>query len=339
MKVRHAMLLLFVLLPLVCNAEIRLPHVLSDHAVLQRERPIHIWGWASPFDMIRVLFHEQSVETKADGFGTWEVWLKPEEAGGPFTLTISDDKNTDKLLRTDILVGDVWIASGQSNMEMPLNGFSPEVRVKDGDKEIAAANQPMLRLLIQKRRASPVALEDTDDSWMRCTPETAKQFSAVAYSFGRKIAKKEHVPIGLIDMTWGGTPAHSWISPEGIGYAGLQSVAIDGGRIAREQGHADRLRAIFAQEDAAFAEAGKPVNTRGRIPNDHGGSWTPGTLYNGMVAPYVAYAIKGVIWYQRRNRCDTRSSSKLCKGVFCTNPRLASTMGPGPISILVRADF
>jgi sialate O-acetylesterase len=279
------------------NAEVRLPHLLSDHAVLQRDRPIHIWGSASPSENVTIKFHSQTIASQANSVGFWEAWLKPEDAGGPFTLIVSGDASLAPIQRVDILVGDVWIASGQSNMEFPLKGFG-DAPLKDGDKEIAAANQPKLRLLVQQKRTSSVPLSETEDTWAQCTPETAKDFSAVAYFFGREISSKEHVPVGLIDTTWGGTPAHSWISPEGIAYANLTSVAINGGRIAREQGRADEIRAMYAADDAALKAAGKPLPARPRIPNDHGGSWIPGTLYNAMIAPYTKYTINGAIWYQ-----------------------------------------
>jgi sialate O-acetylesterase len=297
MRLRFAALFALSLSFLPLGAEVRLPHLLSDHAVLQRDRPVRIWGWASASEKVTVTFHGQTVMAQADSFGSWETWLKPEAAGGPYTLTVAGDATASPLKRVDLLMGDVWIASGQSNMEFPLKGFTG-APLKDSEKEIAAATQPKIRLLVQKKRLSAVPLSDSEDTWTDCTPETAKDFSAVAYFFGRTLQAKEHVPIGLIDTTWGGTPAHSWISPEGIAYAGLSSVSVDGGKIARDQGRADEIRAQFAMEDAAMKAAGKPVATHPRIPNDHGGSFTPGTLYNAMIAPYTKYAIKGAIWYQ-----------------------------------------
>ena len=194
-------------------------------------------------------------------------------------------------------MGDVWIASGQSNMEFPLKGFTG-APLKNSEAEIAAANQPDLRLLLQKKRTSATVLADTQDTWTQCTPDTAKNFSAIAYFFGRELSQKEHVPIGLIDSTWGGTPAHAWISDAGIAAAHLPSVATDAARIARDQGMADQLRSIYAAKDEASKAAGLPLPTHPRIPNDHGGSWAPATLYNAMIAPYTKYAIKGAIWYQ-----------------------------------------
>lgn len=303
MIVRCALFLLATaLVPVGIAAEVRLPQVLSDHAVLQRERPIHIWGTASPSEKVTVQFHAQSVSGLADSWGTWEVWLLSEPAGGPYTLTITGSNSSKRVQRTDILVGDVWVASGQSNMEIPLTGFKG-APINNSVQEIAAANQPKLRLLRQKKRTSAVPLNDTDDAWTLCTPDTAKDFSAIAYFFGRKLSQEENVPVGLIDTTWGGSPVQSWISPDGISYFNLVSIDSDQARYAHDQSRADEIRAALNAEDDALRAAGKPVPNRGRIPNDYGaswtnGSWTPGTLFNAMVAPYTRYTIKGVLWYQ-----------------------------------------
>jgi sialate O-acetylesterase len=278
-------------------AEIRLPHVISDHAVLQRDQPVRIWGWAGYGEHISVTLHDQKVDTVADQNGKWEAWLRPERAGGPYVLHITGDATAAPIERTDILMGDVWLASGQSNMEMPLKGFAT-APIKDSEKEIAAANYPKIRLLVQTKRTAAAPIGDTDNVWTLCTPETAKDFSAVAYFFGRKIHQEENVPIGLIDTTWGGTPAHAWISAEGIGWANLDSVALDGGRIARVGSDADAIRENQKIQDEQMKAAGKTPPTHARNQGDPYKSWTPSTLYNGMVAPFVNYTVKGFLWYQ-----------------------------------------
>ena len=280
----HLISLLALAVSLSSAAEIRLPHVLSDHGVLQRNQPVRIWGWASPAEIVTVSFHGQTVKATADSYGAWEAWLRPESAGGPYTLAVSGDKSQSTQQRTDILVGDVWIASGQSNMEFPLKGFTG-APMKDSQKEIAAANHPNLRMLLQKHRTSAAPMADQDDVWAVSTPKVATNFSAVAYFFARRIQDEEKgVPIGLIDTTWGGTPAHSWISQEGIAWSGLTSVYLDAGKVTREQGIADAIKSNGAAS--------------GRIPGEHGGAWAPSTLFNAMIAPYVKYTIKGAIWYQ-----------------------------------------
>jgi sialate O-acetylesterase len=296
------------LLPLAASAAVQLPNLFSDHAVLQRDRPVRIWGSASAGEQVTIRFHDQTASTQTDPMGNWEAWLTPEPAGGPYTLAVSGNSTPTPIERTDILVGDVWLASGQSNMEFPLTGFTgtSPAPLKDGEKEIAAANHPRLRLLIQKRATSTVPLTEGSDGWTECTPDTARHFSAIAYFFGREISERENVPVGLIDSTWGGTPAHSWISTEGLADANLTSVFEDAGRIAQDQGRADQIRAYYAREDAALQAAGKPPASHPRIPTDHGGAWVPGTLYNAMIAPYTRYAIKGAIWYQGETDSDVK---------------------------------
>jgi sialate O-acetylesterase len=183
-------------------------------------------------------------------------------------------------------------------MNMPLKGFNPGMRIKDGEKEIASATHPRIRLLIQRKATSNIPLYDSEDSWSECTPDTARDFSALAYFFGREILEAEDVPVGLIDITWGSTPAHAWISLTGISDANLTSILKDAPVIAQEQARADRLRALYKEEDDASRRQGQPAKTHPPIPNDHSGSWVPGTLFNAMISPYTKYAIKGVIWYQ-----------------------------------------
>jgi len=279
------------------TAEVRLPHVLSDHAVLQREQPVRIWGWAAPAEQVHVMFHEQTVAAQADQWGAWQAWLKPEKAGGPYTLKVTGDATTAPLVRTDILMGDVWIAAGQSNMEFPLQGFGADTQLKNQDQEIAASTQPNLRLLLQARVNSPMPLVDSSDTWTLCTPDTAKKFSAVAYFFGRRIAEEENVPVGLISITWGGTAGQAWISPDGVAWGGLNNLPAETAFSMNDMARATAIKTQNEVEDAKAKAEGKQVVKHPRAPGDHG-PFTPSVLFNGMVAPYVNYAIKGTLWYQ-----------------------------------------
>lgn len=276
-------------------AEVRLPKIFSDHAVLQRERPVHVWGTATPGANLQVMFHGQRAVAQADRLGNWSAYLAPEKAGGPYTLSVTGD-GAEKTA-SDVLVGDVWFASGQSNMEMPLNGFPPSAAVKDAEKEIAAATNPRLRLLVAEHKSSDVPLKDAAGSWTECTPETARNFSAVAYFFGRALAETEKVPIGLIDSTWGGTPADSWISLQSLGsQPGLLPALASRARFADEQADLDATIAAEQREDKEAKEAGKPAPTHSWHPYQT--SWLPAGLYNGMVAPFTPYTLKGFLWYQ-----------------------------------------
>jgi len=279
---------------LAASSEVRLPHVISDHAVLQRGAPIHIWGWASPDAHLKAHFHDQAVSADVDSLGLWSLWLAPESAGGPYTLTITGDGADTKV--NDLLVGDVWFASGQSNMEFPLNGFS-DAPLKNGAQEIAAATNPKIRLLHAGQKVSDFPLTDNTGSWSTCTPEAAATFSAVAYFFGREIAAKEDIPIGLIDSTWGGTPADSWVSMDTLGTnPELLPALAARARFANEQSNLEMQLAKEHRENEAAKAAGQPILKHPWHPFD--GAWVPSGIYNGMVAPFTPYSVKGFLWYQ-----------------------------------------
>jgi sialate O-acetylesterase len=277
------------------SAEITLPNMLTDHAVLQRDRPIHLWGWATPDASLTARFHGQTVAARADRLGEWSLYLAPEAAGGPYTLSIAGD-GPEKTL-TDLLVGDVWFASGQSNMEIPLNGFPGSAVIKDAAREIAAATNPKLRLLLVQHKTSDFPLKDITGTWSDCTPQTAAKFSAIAYFFGREIASHENVPIGLIDSTWGGTPADSWVSLDTLGSRpDLLPAFASRAKFADQQADLDATLAAEKREKEAAKAAGKPVPQYPWHPFE--GSWLPAGLYNGMIAPFTPLTVKGFIWYQ-----------------------------------------
>jgi sialate O-acetylesterase len=181
------------LITLTASAELRLPKVWSDHAVVQRDRPIHVWGWADVGDRVTATLHngsgaEETAAATADPLGHWSLYLPPHAASsGPSTLMVTSGKNGgqmggETIVLNDLLIGDVWLASGQSNMEMPLLGFPGSAVLKNSAEEIQAANHPEIRLLHEPKRFSDFPLQDQDATWQICTPETAASFSSVAYS-------------------------------------------------------------------------------------------------------------------------------------------------------------
>ena len=276
------------------HATVTLPHLLSDHAVLQRGAPIHIWGNADAGEKVAVSFHGASVDSTTDGLGHWSVYLPAEQAGGPYTLTV---KGSNTITLSDILVGDVWFASGQSNMQFPLLGFGPTMLLKNGTEEIQHATHPRIRLLFIPNLSSNYEQADQPNSWMLCTPETAAHFSAVAYFFGLDVQAQEHVPIGLIDSSWGGTPVSSWLSLAGLSQdASLMPEFAARVPMVEEQRNVEPMLAEEKREDAAAKAAGKPAPAHSWHPDPV--SWQPAGLFNAMVAPVLPYAIKGAIWYQ-----------------------------------------
>jgi sialate O-acetylesterase len=276
------------------RAELRLTGVITDHAVLQRDAPIHVWGEDTPATRIMITFHGQSIATRANDLGLWEAWLAPEPAGGPFTLSI---RGSSEISRSDLLVGDVWFASGQSNMEMPLAGFPPGDFVTNSEQEIAQADFPQIRLLRMEKRSSPFPQGSISAVWRQCTPASARDFSAVAYFFARAINEREHVPLGVIDSSWGGTPIDSWISLDGLSAdASLMPAFAARAGFADKQTHLELTEAAEKRADAEAAAHHLPKPKHSWHPDP--ASWVPAGLYNGMVAPFTPYPIKGFLWYQ-----------------------------------------
>lgn len=296
MKLRSLLLLAW-MPACVLVAQVALPKVLSSHMVVQRDLPVHIWGSAAPNQGITVSFRGESRITHADRLGQWSIYLRPGSAGGPFDLTVrgtaeNGATTASSILLTDILVGDVWLASGQSNMEFPLS------RSATTAQDLPNAGNPQIRLLMVKKRASDYAETDIDsDGWELSTPESAKDFSAVAWYFARDISQREHVPIGLIDSTWGGTVVESWVRLTALGAdASLAPLFVSRGKMTDHQ-VIGRLEEIDQQRQIAEAKAaGKPIPQFPWHPPLN--SWAPGLLWNGMIAPLAPFPIRGVLWYQ-----------------------------------------
>jgi sialate O-acetylesterase len=276
------------------SADVRLPKILSSHMVLQRDRPIHFWGWADPDEKVTVTLDGQTAESAADKLGRWSLYLPAHAAAGPLTVNV---KGSNDITIDDVMVGDVWFASGQSNMEMPLKGFPGNAVIKNSEAETQAADQPKLRLLRIRKTTSDFPLNDYQDTWTTCTPDTAANFSAVAYFFGRAIAEKENVTVGLIDSTWGGTPAEAWTSFQGLtSDASLMPVFAAWGTMMDAQTDMGLVKDADQRADEAAEKAHEPKPKHAWRPEP--ASWGPAALYNGMVAPAIGYGIKGAIWYQ-----------------------------------------
>jgi len=200
--------LLFVLSAAVSTrAEVRLPAVISDNMVLQQGMKVRIWGSANPGEHVTVTFDKKSSHATADAKGHWQVFIGPLKAGGPFELTVKGDS---VLNVKNVLVGEVWICSGQSNMEWPL------VNTIGGEQAVAEANYPEIRLFKVEHNTAASPLTDVQGHWVVTTPDEAAHFSAVGYFFGRELHQRLKVPVGLIDSSWGGTPAEAWTSREAL---------------------------------------------------------------------------------------------------------------------------
>ncbi len=279
----------------IARAEVYLPSIFADHMVVQRDLPVHVWGMATPNETVSVTFRGETQNAVADDLGRWSVYLKPGKAGGPFSMLV---RGTNAIMLQDVLAGDVWIASGQSNMEFPMaKGMNRGVNNEKA--EIAAANYPRIRLLDLEPKSSDYPLTDAAirHAWIVCTPASVAQFSAVGYFFARDLQHHQDVPIGVIDDTWGGTVAEAWTSLDALSAnASLMPVFAWRAKLMDELPTTMLQQKKEQQEIEAAKAAGKPVPEFPWHPDPD--SWKPAGLYNAMIAPLTPFAIKGVIWYQ-----------------------------------------
>ncbi|MDF1667788.1 MAG: sialate O-acetylesterase [Planctomycetota bacterium] len=292
-------LLSLILLPTLASADPTLPAVFSDNMVLQRDKAVPVWGKADPGEKVTVEFAGQSLSATANDKGQWTVTLeklKTNATGQELKVT---GKSGQARSYKNVLVGEVWLCSGQSNMQWTLN------RAMNGKAEIAAAKYPLIRLLSVKRTASVKALKNITGRWQPCTPKSAATFSAVGYFFGRHLHKELNVPIGLINSSWGGTRAEAWTK---LGALQAQD------SLAPLLKHWDKSintydvkveKERFQKALTAWKYKLKSVKKGRRAPRKPRMRWDPalsyhrpGNLYNGMISPLIPFAIKGVVWYQ-----------------------------------------
>ncbi|ATC63483.1 sialate O-acetylesterase [Nibricoccus aquaticus] len=254
------------------RGEVKVAAVFSDHAVFQRDRAVPVWGTADVGERVEVVFGAQRKEVVADAAGKWRVSLDALAANATGTELIV--RGTNVVTLRDVLVGDVWLCSGQSNMERQVGERKGQKPLPDAEAEIAAANLPQMRLFKVKKQKLSVPGKDVEAAWAVCSPETllSSEFSAVGYFFGKKIHQEVGVPVGLIDSTWGGTRIEPWTPPEA--FARMPSLA-------------------------AFAVAAQ-------TPDVKADNSTPSNLYYGMIQPLAPYALHGFLWYQgESNLMDT----------------------------------
>ena len=305
------------------HAEVKPNPLFTDGAVLQRGQSVPVWGTARDGEQVTVEIGGQKLSTTAAG-GTWSVSLKPLKEGEALTMKITGD-NT--ITVNNLLVGEVWVCSGQSNMEWPFS------RAHNAMEEAPKANYPKLRMFTVKKTTSHKPLAEATGSWVECSPETVNGFSGVGYFFARDLHNKLGVPVGMIHTSWGGTPAQAWTSLEGFGTdpelkgyadaaakrlvsydaevaahaAAMEKFKVDSKEWNETVGKAyeEALKA-WNEASAQAKAAGQPLppkpnpsSPQPKAPgNPGGGSGNPATLYNGMIAPIIPYGIKGAIWYQ-----------------------------------------
>jgi len=273
------------------------PHPLfTDHAVLQQGVDVPVWGTADPGEAVTVEIGGRHGSATADAKGKWLVRLPPMPAGGPFTMTIS---GRNRVVVSDVLVGEVWLAGGQSNMERQLGPRAGQRPIDDWEKEAAAANDPQIRQFAVAQEKSLTPLETVTGQWTVATPEAVKEFTAVGYFFARDLHRARHVPVGLIHSSWGGTPAEAWTSQAGL--QSLPDFADTGAQIqtliadpeAAHRQYAARLESWFVAHDA-----GSVPRASWELPALDAGGWktmaVPG-LWEDAGEP----DLNGVVWFRK----------------------------------------
>ncbi|SHJ02627.1 sialate O-acetylesterase [Pseudozobellia thermophila] len=272
MKVKYCFFsLLFLFSFQIATAEITLPNVLSEGMVLQRNQSVKLWGWADTGEEITIVtgWDDKHYQIKTPITAKWEVEVSTPEAGGPYTISFKGRDN--EIVLGDVLIGEVWVCSGQSNMQWSA---STSTGIVNGEEEVKNANYPNIRFFSVPRRTAEYPQENVPGSWEVCTPETMKDFSAVAYFFGRRLHEQLNIPIGLIDNAWGGSPAEVWAT-----------------------------KSVFDQNPDLKEDALGLKET----------PWSPvapSSLYNGLVHGLTPFKIAGVIWYQGESNVSRHARYK-----------------------------
>jgi len=247
----------FLLISSTMMANVTLPNIFGDNMVLQRNAEVKIWGWASPKEEIKLTasWNNQEYKVVANNQAQWELKIKTTEAGGPFTISI---KGYNEVVLKNILIGEVWVCAGQSNMEM-----SASWGIDNGEEEMKNATNPNIRFFTVPKLTATTPQNNLLGNWVESTPETMKNFSAIGYFFAKRLREDlKNVPIGLISSNWGGTPAEIWMPEEVV------------------------------QNDPVLLENAKKLNEQEYGPRQ------PGRAYNAMIYPITGFKIAGTLWYQ-----------------------------------------
>ena len=291
------------------DAEVKLAAPFTDHMVLQRDLPVPIWGRGEPGELVTVSFEGQKRRAKADAEGVWRVELNPLKASAEGReLIVTGSKTAEPLQLSDVLVGEVWLCSGQSNMDFTVAKTDKYyfAGVINEAEEVATANHPRIRMFTGQWKKSYEPETRVGGEWLVCTPEAVREFSAVGYFFARRVQQELDVPVGIVTLTFGASSAQAWVRRE---------AALSNPRLAAELAKFDEAVQAYRSDPAALekyetaqaewrvkADAAKAQGQRAprgpRHPDPVQNQHNPTVMFNGMIAPVIPYAIRGVLWYQ-----------------------------------------
>lgn len=279
-RLRSVTILIVFILTFPSYGQIRLPAVFSDNMVLEQNSDAAIWGWGDPGSEVKITgsWNNDTLKALVSNQAEWKVKLKTPGAGGPFTINI---KGSDEVVIKNVMIGEVWICSGQSNME-----WSADHKLNNSNEEVKNANYPNIRFFHVKKVGSETPQNNCFARWEECTPATMHSFSAIGYFFGRQLMQNLNVPIGLIEVAWGGTAAEVWV------------------------------KADIIKTDSLMQACAAKLNTYEWWPSK------PGVVYNAMIAPLVPLRIAGAIWYQGESNAENPESYRKLFRTLIENWRL-----------------
>lgn len=272
------------------RANVKLPNIFTDHMVLQQAQKNKVWGLADAGEEVTVSIDKQTQKTTAGSDGKWSVMLDQLGVGGPYDLTI---KGKNEIKITDVLVGEVWICSGQSNMQWTVN------QANDPDLEKVSAKYPKIRMINFPQTGSQEEIWSHDDrKWMVCSPETVGSFSAVGYFFARQLHQTLDIPIGMINNAWGGSACEAWVPRDVLNKAGERNASLKGLMdrwVETEAKNNQLIPELTAKESSLTEDQKKELKAAKGLMT---GNSRPGNIYNGVLKSHLGYGIKGAIWYQ-----------------------------------------
>jgi sialate O-acetylesterase len=286
------------------QASVKLPAIISNHMVLQQNAKVALWGWADAGEKVTITtsWNNKATTTSADASGKWIIYVSTIKAGGPYNILF---KASNQIKVDDVLLGEVWLASGQSNMEFFMTKTSNPsyTGTINYQAEIEAANYPLIRQIDVPNKVSDVPQDDFTGHWKVCSPQTADTFSAVAYYFAKEVHTNTGFPVGIINSTWGGTPAESWTRKEVLendkDFKVILNTYEEDLKKFPEANTAYRKALDGWRADTSKTRGAQPRGPRGPTHNQ-----SPYKLYNGMITPLLNYMLKGVIWYQGESNAD-----------------------------------
>jgi sialate O-acetylesterase len=314
----------------IASAGLKLPAMIGHHMVLQRDIENPIWGWADPGADVKVVMEGQTLQAKADEKGKWVVKLAPMK-GSHYAMRMTIQSGAEQIVLSNIVVGEVWVCSGQSNMQFAVD------QAYDADLEVATANYPNIRLITVPQTGTQEVQDDFKGQWDMCTPETVGQFSAVGYYFGRQLHETLGVPIGLIDNSWGGSAAEAWVARDVLEADPRFAAYLDQWKTTEATYDHEKAVAAWKVKVEEAKAAGKPAPRP--LSNPLTGQHRPGNLWAGVLNPSIGYGIRGVIWYQGESNAPRAYQYDDLFSLMITEWRKAWGIGDFPFYWVQLADF